>query len=143
MDYTKCRNEQEFKMKWIQEHIKEYEKLFCIETEETIAGFPDVLGIKLERDNYRVYQRPVFLEFKKARKHKIHFQPTQPAFYRKNKTLDLQIVALDDSGEVFVFPSQALFCAGNEFALNEVAQVDLTRALKYKEMKDESTDCES
>ena len=35
LDYTKCKNEQQFKKLYIKEWSKGYYKYFCIETEET------------------------------------------------------------------------------------------------------------
>ena len=46
MKYKECKTEQAVKYEWIKRHKGDYLKLFCIETEETVKGFPDVLGIK-------------------------------------------------------------------------------------------------
>ena len=91
MKWSECRTEQAFKMEWIRRHKKEYVALFPIETEETVKGFPDVLGV-YEIDFRK--QQPCFLEFKKARNGFIHFQPTQPAFYKANPKLFIYVVSL-------------------------------------------------
>ena len=78
-------------MECIRRHKKEYVALFPIETEETVKGFPDVLGV-YEIDFRK--QQPCFLEFKKARNGFIHFQPTQPAFYKANPKLFIYVVSL-------------------------------------------------
>jgi hypothetical protein len=54
---------------------------FCIETEETIPGFPDVLKLPLDR-----YQtNATMIEFKCSdASGKIAFKKSQPLFYRQN-----------------------------------------------------------
>lgn len=91
MKYSQCLTEQQFKMEWIRRYKKEYVAVFPIETEETVKGFPDVLAIhKIDRAT----QVPYLLEFKRARRGFIKFQPTQPAFYKANPELFIFILAL-------------------------------------------------
>ena len=45
LDYTKCKNEQQFKKLYIKEWSKGYYKYLWIETDETIKGFADGLCI--------------------------------------------------------------------------------------------------
>lgn len=86
--YDDCRNEQQFKMRWISFNRPFWKKLWCIETEETVAGFPDVLGIDFEGKAH-------FFEFKISdSKGNIKFQPTQPAFYRMNSDINVSVIAL-------------------------------------------------
>jgi hypothetical protein len=60
---------------------------FCIESPGTAAGFPDVIALNA-RGNYRL------IEFKVSDyRGVIHFQNTQPLFYRKNGGLDIKILA--------------------------------------------------
>lgn len=100
MKYSECKTEQAFKMEWIRRNRKHFMELFCIETEETVKGFPDVLAIE-EHDNCS--QTPYFLEFKKARNGFIHFQSTQPAFYKKHNRLFISIVSLvENKGKFYV-----------------------------------------
>jgi hypothetical protein len=91
MKWSDCKTEQAFKMEWIRRHKSDSAKYFCIETEETIKGFPDVLAVITGTLNH---QFPKFFEFKKARKGWIEFQPTQPAFYKANMELDITVIAL-------------------------------------------------
>lgn len=103
--YAKCRTEQEFKMKWIKDFSKCFQKVFPVETEETVQGFPDVLALT---DG----QRAVFLEFKKANKGIIKFQKSQIAFYRKNNDLDIKVIALVENNKkhwIVTFPVEVLF----------------------------------
>ena len=91
MKYEQCLTEQQFKMEWIRRHKKEYVAVFPIETEETVKGFPDVLAIhKIDWAT----QVPYLIEFKRARRGFIKFQPTQPAFYKANPELFIFVVAL-------------------------------------------------
>jgi hypothetical protein len=60
---------------------------FCIESPGTADGFPDVLALS-DKGRYQLY------EFKVSDAHGvIHFQKTQPLFYRKHSDLDIWIVA--------------------------------------------------
>ena len=100
MKYSECKTEQSFKMEWIRRNRKYYMAVFCVETEETVKGFPDVLAVA-EKDN--CCQIPYFLEFKKARNGFVEFQPTQPAFYRKNLGLFISMIALvENKGKQYI-----------------------------------------
>ena len=100
-----CKDEQSFKMAYIDElRIVNNGTFFCIETEETVLGFPDVLFIE------KGTQKAKLLEFKYARSGKIKFKPAQPAFYRTNAKLDISIVAYNpDSKRVHIFSAEKLF----------------------------------
>ncbi len=85
------KNEKEFKRYMIEvlKGTKSFLGIFEIETEETVLGFPDVLAITNEN-------KAALYEFKYSNKQGvIKFQPTQPAFYKANKELDIEIIALD------------------------------------------------
>lgn len=85
---AESRSEQEFKKAWISAYGRFWKKVFCIETEETVAGFPDVMCV--DRDN-----RIQLLEFKVSdRSGSIKFQPTQPAFYRMHPDIPVSVVVL-------------------------------------------------
>lgn len=104
-----CKDEQSFKMAYIDElRIVNNGTFFCIETEETVRGFPDVLFIE------KTTQKAKLLEFKYARGGKIKFQPAQPAFYRMHSSLDISIVAYNpDTQRVHIFSADRLFKEGN------------------------------
>ena len=134
MKYKECKTEQAFKYEWIKRHKGDYLKLFCIETEETVKGFPDVLGIKEvpvfdnKLNEICKVQHPVFYEFKFARKGRIKFQPTQPAFYKANKELDIRVIALSEyRGQFYLhgFKVQELFREGSMYKMDGTNQVDL------------------
>lgn len=91
MKYSQCLTEQQFKMEWIRRNKKEYVAVFPIETEETVKGFPDVLAI--HRVDWAT-QNPYLLEFKRAKRGFIKFQPTQPAFYKANPDLFIYVISL-------------------------------------------------
>ena len=76
-DYIDCQNEQQFKMKWLKINGLPNFTKFCIETEETVKGFPDAMFI--DNDTKQTW----FAEFKFTKTGKIKFQPTQPSFYKK------------------------------------------------------------
>ena len=92
MKYAQCLTEQQFKMEWIRRHKKEYVAVFPIETEETVKGFPDVLAI--HKIDWATQQVPYLIEFKRAKRGFIKFQPTQPAFYKANPDLFIYVIAL-------------------------------------------------
>ena len=90
MKYSECKTEQAFKMEWIRRHRKDFTDIFCIETEETVKGFPDMLAV----DELNGQQFPQFIEFKKARNGWIEFQPTQLPFYRQHNKLAITVLSL-------------------------------------------------
>ena len=123
-DYSKCKNEQEFKMLFLKSapNKKDF-YMFCIETEETVKGFPDVLCIQKETDKVS------FEEFKYTKTGKIKFQPTQPAFYKKYFTLPIIIVAYNaKTDKVHTFMTNELFMKESSYCMNEKAEVDLNKA---------------
>lgn len=123
-DFTKCKNEQEFKMLFLK-HIPKKEEFnyFCIETEETVKGFPDVLAIHKETDLAH------FMEFKYTKTGKIKFQPTQPSFYKKYKDLVIMIVAYNaKTNKAHAFMKETLFDKESPYYMNEKAEVDLCKA---------------
>lgn len=123
LDYTKCKNEQQFKMLYIKEWNKGGFHHFCIETEETIKGFPDVLSV--DKATGKAY----FYEFKFTQNGKIKFQPTQPSFYKKYTDLTIGIVAYNYlTNKVHIFSVKELFKDGSPYQINDKAEVDLRRA---------------
>lgn len=124
VDYSKCKNEQEFKMLFLKsEKDRKDFFTFCIETEETVKGFPDVLCINKETGVAS------FEEFKYTKTGKIKFQPTQPAFYKKYNDLPIIIVAYDaKTDKVHTFMTYELFDRNSPYYMNEKAEVDLNKA---------------
>lgn len=101
-DFVKCKDEQTFKLLYCNLRLKQKgavtvkQKLFCIETEETIAGFPDVM----ELTTFCGKTTAKFYEFKISDNYgNIKFQPTQPAFYRDNYELDITVVAYNKKSQ--------------------------------------------
>lgn len=128
VDYIGCQNEQQFKMKWLK--INELPKIipFCIETEETVKGFPDVLCIDKET------KQSYFLEFKFTKSGKIKFQPTQPAFYKKHYYLPIKIIAYNErTRTVHYIMKEDLFQESSAYKMNEKAEVDLRKAERLLE----------
>lgn len=124
MNYNKCKNEQDFKMAWFRRFKRYYADMFCIETEETVGGFPDVMALGYN-------QQAHFFEFKYTKTGKIKFQPTQPAFYKAHDTMDIEVIALwvDVSGVyTYQFSVKKLFEKGSPFEMNERGEVDLHHA---------------
>lgn len=120
-DYADCKDEQSFKMKYIKKLNTDQYK-FCIETEETVKGFPDVLLVS------RGYGYASFLEFKYASKGVIKFQPTQPAFYKMCTGLDIKVVALEpDRKIIHVFDAKSIFDKESPYKINEKGEVNLKR----------------
>lgn len=109
--YLTCRDEQEFKKLYcVAEIKKKYEntvqKIFNIETEETVAGFPDVMELLIDSTI-----RAHFYEFKFSdRRGNIKFQPTQPAFYKMNPEMEICVVAYNCvSNRVHLFRTKEIF----------------------------------
>ena len=123
MDYKKCKNEQDFKMAWFKRFKRYYADMFCIETEETVGGFPDVMALGYN-------QMAHFFEFKFTKTGKIKFQPTQPAFYKAHNTMDITVLALwqtEVGAKVYEIPVKKLFEKDSDLSLNEKGEVDLRR----------------
>ena len=124
-DYIGCQNEQQFKMKWLKVHELPESTHFCIETEETVKGFPDVMFI--DNDTKQVH----FIEFKFTKTGKIKFQPTQPAFYKKYYHLPVKIVAYNAKTNcLHQFIKEDLFMDCSAYKMNEKAEVDLCKVEK-------------
>ena len=128
LDFSDCKNEQQFKMKYIREVLKpQFERVFCIETEETVRGFPDVMCLAGNAVPFRL-THAFFLEFKYSNTQgKIKFQPTQPSFYRANdEVMHIMIVAYNKkTNKVHEFMASHLFNKDSPFCLNEKAEVQL------------------
>lgn len=123
ISYNKCKNEQDFKMTWFKKFKKYYADMFCIETEETVGGFPDVMALGYN-------QKAHFFEFKFTKTGKIKFQPTQPAFYKAHNTMDITVLALwqtETGARVYAFPVSMMFKDGC-YHLNEHGEIDLRNA---------------
>ena len=109
-------------MMWLKETESDRYTTFCIETEETVKGFPDVLRI----DN--TDKTVTLIEFKFTKTGKIKFQPTQPAFYKKYYHLPVKIVAYNAKTKyLHQFMKEHLFWKGNPYEMNEKAEVDLCK----------------
>lgn len=124
--YKDCGNEQQFKMSVIKYIFKDiFDCVFCIETEETAQGFPDVMCLyKSVNGSTSAF----FYEFKYSNKSgKIKFQPTQPAFYKKYENImQITIVAYDQRTKTAVkFDSSCLFDKESPYYMNEKAEVQL------------------
>ncbi len=129
VNYSKCKNEQEFKKLFLKSAKNKQDfYIFCIETEETVKGFPDVLCIHKETD------LASFEEFKYTKTGKIKFQPTQPAFYRKYGTMPIMIIAYNaKTDKVHTFMTYELFDKNSPYYMSEKAEVDLNKAEQIKE----------
>lgn len=113
--YSTCRDEQDFKKFYCTLELKKgrqnfllntVQKIFCIETEETVAGFPDVMELLIDSTI-----RAHFYEFKFSDKRgNIKFQPTQPAFYKMNPEMEICVVAYNCvSKRVHLFSTNEIF----------------------------------
>ena len=114
-DYTDCQNEQQFKMKWLKINELSHFTKFCIETEETVKGFPDVMFI--DNDTKQTW----FAEFKF----------TKPSFYKKYYHLPIKVIAYNAKTNIVHFiMKEDLFRESGAYKMNEKAEVDLCRAEK-------------
>ena len=110
--YVSCENEQQFKKLYCVTELKRRntgQKIFNIETEETVAGFPDVM--ELVTISAGSCTQVFFYEFKISDlSGSIKFQPTQPAFYKHNSELPIKVVAYNRfSKRVHVFSTNEIF----------------------------------
>lgn len=129
-EYTRCRDEQQFKMEFLRNAKKQLllerksnVHLFCIETEETVLGFPDVMEVECSFSNVCR-----FYEFKFSNENGIiHFQPAQPAFYRMYPDMEVTVIAYNKkSGKVHAFPVCELFDDNSNYKIN-MGRVDLNK----------------
>jgi hypothetical protein len=126
-DYARCKNEQEFKKLFIAKGLHRKginQKIFCIETEETVAGFPDVM--ELVTASAGSCTQAFFYEFKISNQSgNIKFQPTQPAFYKQNSELPIKVVAYNCvSKRVHVFRTNEIFDKSSPYYTNN-ARINL------------------
>lgn len=110
--YLTCRDEQDFKKLYCISELKKRnsgQKIFNIETEETVAGFPDVM--ELVTISAGSCTQVFFYEFKISDSSgNIKFQPTQPAFYKNNSELPIKVVAYNRlSKRVHLFRTNEIF----------------------------------
>lgn len=111
-DFVKCVDEQAFKKIYCSLRMRHKEcknqKIFCIETEETVAGFPDVMELFTSSSCAMAVH---LYEFKASDRYgNIEFQPTQPAFYRNNEDLKVQVIAYNrKSQRVHTFSASEIF----------------------------------
>lgn len=110
--YVSCENEQQFKKLYCVTELKRRnagQKIFNIETEETVAGFPDVMELVTISAGSCI--QAFFYEFKISDlSGSIKFQPTQPAFYKHNSELPIKVVAYNRfSKRVHVFSTNEIF----------------------------------
>ena len=113
-DYAHCKNEQDFKKLYCVTELKRQnagQKIFNIETEETVAGFPDVMELWTANLQAGSCTQAFFYEFKISDlSGSIKFQPTQPAFYKHNSELPIKVVAYNRfSKRVHVFSTNEIF----------------------------------
>lgn len=135
-EYSKCKDEQSFKMLWLKNNStsNKHHKFFCIETEETVRGFPDVMEVYCSENN-----TVKFYEFKFSdSKGKIKFQPTQPSFYRNNADMNIEVIAYNQkSQKVHRFYVSNIFNENSYYAINLKAEINLNIA---EQIYDNSTE---
>lgn len=111
-DFVKCRDEQAFKKLYcylrLRQKDSKSQRIFFIETEETVAGFPDVMEL-LTGGVFPIVLH--LYEFKISDRYGIiEFQPSQPAFYKSNEGLKVQVVAYNrKSHRVHLFSASEIF----------------------------------
>lgn len=119
-----CKNEQSFKKEYL--CLFERRINFCIETEETVLGFPDVLTL-----DSRGFAE--FYEFKFTNGGVIKFQPSQIAFYRKYcmrlQRLSVRVVAYNrKTDSVHIIDVRELFDKESPYFLYDGVRVSLKGA---------------
>lgn len=132
--YAGCENEQQFKKLYCVAELKKRnagQKIFNIETEETVAGFPDVMELWTANLQAGSCTQVFFYEFKISDlSGSIKFQPTQPAFYKHNSELPIKVVAYNRfSKRVHVFSTNEIFDKNSPYYTTN-GRVGLTGAEK-------------
>ena len=126
--YLDCISEQDFKLRYVKDNFAQLKKhkIFCIETEETIAGFPDVMLLSCGEHRRLAY----FYEFKFSdRFGKIKFQPTQPSFYKRNPEMDVTVIAYNKkTGVLHRFPASEIFKKESKYKIDVRAEINLCNA---------------
>lgn len=121
MKTTIRKQESEFKAETIKRwlDIGHFDRVFCIESDETVPGFPDCLCH--DDDGFHLY------EFKSSdERGDIKFKKTQPRFYLQNKCIDVAIIAFDNrNGKTHVFPASDLFDASSQYRISKSFTVRL------------------
>ena len=132
-DFVKCEDEQAFKKLYCAKYLRysstgTTQKIFCIETEETVAGFPDVMELMTSKEGVTTVQ---FYEFKASDRYgNIEFQKTQPPFYRSNKELDIRVIAYNrKSQRVHMFEANEIFDKNSPYYTTN-RRINLTTAEK-------------
>ncbi len=132
-DFIKCVDEQAFKKLYCAKYLRHNctgttQKIFCIETEETIAGFPDVMELMTSKGGVTTVQ---FYEFKASDRYgNIEFQKTQPPFYKSNKELDIHVIAYNrKSQRVHLFSASEIFDKNSPYYTTN-RRINLTKAEK-------------
>ncbi len=126
--YAKCRTEQDFKMLYLKNNANQKYHSFCIETEETVKGFPDVISINKFDLTCTMY------EFKFTKTGRIKFQPTQPAFYKAHPELLIRVIAYNLKTKMLHdFGALEVFNPMSNYFMNELAEVSLCQAERRKQ----------
>lgn len=96
--------------------------IFCIETEETLPGFPDVEILPKEHGI-----DSLFLEYKVSDKRGvIKFKKSQPIFYKKHPDMPITVVAYSNkTGRRYTFDKDELFLPDGVYVMNERREVRL------------------
>ena len=132
-DYVNCKDEQAFKKLYCVSRLKQRasatatQKLFCIETEETVAGFPDVM----ELTTFCGKTTARFFEFKISDSSgTIKFQSTQPSFFKNNWELDIEVVAYNrHTKRVHLFSPDEIFDKDSPY-YTATGRINLTKVEK-------------
>ena len=132
--YAGCENEQQFKKLYCVAELKKRnagQKIFNIETEETVAGFPDVMELWTANLQEGSCTQAFFYEFKISDlSGSIKFQPTQPAFYKHNLELPIKVVAYNRfSKRVHLFRTNEIFDKDSPYYTTN-AKINLCKAEK-------------
>lgn len=125
--FPRFKDEQELKMWFMKRRFEPLKKniySFCIETEETCAGFPDVMITE------KSTSETTFYEFKHSHdSNSVKFRPAQPAFYKKHDKMNIYIIAYNSrSGCVHMFTPEEMFDKNSPYFMSENGTVNLENA---------------
>jgi len=99
---------------------KKFKKVFCIESEETVPGFPDVIASKDGNENW------IFYEFKASDyRGVIKFKKSQPAFYNRHHSIQIVVMAYNNKTKhehIFyadrILDKESIYCINGKFEVN-------------------------
>jgi hypothetical protein len=101
--------EKQVETKIIKELLRVFPEVFPVESEETMAGFPDILAENADRQAYHFELKIVHDDGT------VHFEKSQHIFYARHWRLNILCILYRDDNQVYIVPAQQVASPGTEF----------------------------